>query len=117
MIHIKKGNTELTVSRGAYRSFYEKCGFTILGTPDVPETNEPTVTHETVHPEKSTVLAHSRVREEVHEDPAEPSVDYAEIPLSELTYDQLCEYADQLGLDRTGIKSAKGLRALIKANR
>ena len=117
MVHIKKGNTELTVSRGAYKNFYEKCGFTILGMPGVPETSEPTMTHEKVHPENSTVLAHSRASEEVPEDPAEPSVDYAEIPLSELAYDQLCEYADQLELDRTGIKSAKGLRALIKANR
>ena len=51
--------------------------------------------------------------DEVEDEP----VDYSEIPLSELGFEELCDYADQLGIDLDGIRSKKGLRALIKQHR
>ena len=40
----------------------------------------------------------------------------SEIPLSEMDFYQLQDYAEQLGLDYEGIRSKKELRALIRNN-
>ena len=110
MVLIKKDKIELTVSRGAYEGFYRRCGFELVS---ATEAHEYTPTQEKVHPKNSPHIADESVREDEYED----EIDLSEIPLAEMTYSQLCDYADQMGLDRDGIKSAKGLRALIKANR
>lgn len=47
---------------------------------------------------------------------ADEEVDLSEIPLSEMDFYQLRDYADQLGLDHKGLRSKKELRALIKSN-
>ena len=44
----------------------------------------------------------------------EEQVDLSEIPLSEMDFYQLSDYADQLGLDHRGIRSKKELRLQIK---
>lgn len=119
MVHIKKGHSELTVSRGAYENFYRRCGYELTA---ATEANEQPMPHEKVHPENSHSYGTENAseveleEEDTEEQEEEPAVDYSEIPLSELNYEQLCDYADQLGLDHDGIKSAKGLRSLIKAN-
>ena len=38
----------------------------------------------------------------------------SEIPLGEMSFDQLNEYADQLELEHDGIRSKKELRAIIR---
>ena len=121
MVRIKKGNTELIVSKCAYESYYKESGFELLSEPRAAEYD---LTQETVHPEDSPHIGDESMREEDSEEDSEEEdekdvdgIDYSEIPLSELTLDQLRDYADQLGLDHAGIKSDRGLRALIKANR
>jgi hypothetical protein len=52
--------------------------------------------------------------DEEDEEDTEESVDLSEIPLGEMSFDQLNEYADQLELDHDGIRSKKELRALIR---
>ena len=118
MVHIKKGHSELTVSRGAYENFYRRCGYELTA---ATEANEQPMPHEKVHPENSRSYdtenaSEVDLEEEDTENQEEPVVDYSETPLSELTYEQLCDYADQLELDHENIKTAKGLRALIRAN-
>lgn len=114
MVHIKKGSVELTVSRGAYDSFYRRCGFEAQEDTRIGQTD---LTHENVYSESLPPCAPKNDSTADSEEFEGLEVDYSEIPLSELSYEQLCDYADQMGIDRDGIKSPKGLRALIKANR
>ena len=51
------------------------------------------------------------------EDEALDDEDLSEIPLNEMGFGQLCEYADQLGLNREGVRSKRELRALIREAR
>lgn len=47
--------------------------------------------------------------------PVSEGVDLSEIPLSQMTDKQLRAYADQLGVDLTGVTSRKAVRAKIRA--
>ena len=56
----------------------------------------------------------SAQEDEALDDEDEEYEDLSEIPLNEMGFGQLCEYADQLGLNREGIRSKRELRALIR---
>lgn len=56
----------------------------------------------------------SAQEDESLDDEDEEYEDLSEIPLNEMGFGQLCEYADQLGLNREGIRSKRELRALIR---
>lgn len=59
----------------------------------------------------------SAQEDEALDDEDEEYEDLSEIPLNEMGFGQLCEYADQLGLNREGIRSKRELRALIREAR
>lgn len=118
MITITNGQMTLTVPNASYRGFFAASGFHPLADQEhvkVPADTFPTSEEET--PENAILYEEKDESEEVPEAEAEgEEIDLSEIPLSEMDFYQLCDYADQLGLDRRGIRSKKELRALIKSN-
>lgn len=118
MITITDGQMTLTVPNASYRGFFAASGFHPLADQEhveVPADTFPTSEEET--PENAVLDEEKDESEEVPEAEAEDEeVDLSEIPLSEMDFYQLCDYADQLGLDRRGIRSKRELRALIKSN-
>lgn len=118
MITITNGHVTLTVSNSAYRTMYQYAGYHPLADEeceieegDTFITEEPENTLDRSYDEETEDLSEPEAEEEEAEE-----IDLSEIPLSEMDFYQLCEYADQLGLDRKGLRSKKELRALIKTN-
>lgn len=119
MIRITNGVQTLLVTDGAYECIYRDAGFRPLeSSPAISDTGVDTYPpiSEMPHLEDSVQDDEDKAEDDEAEDEDEP-VDYSEIPLSELGFDELCDYADQLGIDRDGIRSKKELRALIKQRR
>ena len=118
MIRIQKGSSELTVTRGAYKNFYSKMGYTPVAEAPTPENFEEEYTH---LEEDSPVLEDPTQLRTDPEETAESEesleseeLDLSEIPLSDMTSDQLREYAEQLGIDPTEYPSRKELRKAIR---
>lgn len=127
MIKIKRGDSVLTVTAGAYKSYYKHLGYEPVG---VAKNSENFGGGNTHSPDDSQLSGDSTqpsedeiddeeeeeegFTEDEDEEESEDEVELSEIPLSEMDLDQLCEYADQLGLDYEGITSKKKMRALIR---
>lgn len=123
MLQVTNGVVTLTVTKGAFKSFYEHNGFHAVDGEDGHEEAGKVLTHptpETGHPGHSS---QQELRQDTDapededgddDDDTEDDVDLSEIPLGEMSFDQLNEYADQLELDHDGIRSKKELRALIR---
>ena len=122
MVKISNGTTELEVTFGAYKNFFQRLGYAILSrTGEVFTSGE-----ETTQPDDETTQDEEISQEDEEPtdtpDEAEPEDDYdepeeqdlSEIPLSEQDFYQLQAYADQLGLDHRGLRSKRELRALIR---
>lgn len=118
MITITNGQMTLTVPNASYRGFFAASGFHPLADQEhvvAPNDNLPIQDEET--PESAILDEETDKSEDVSEAEAEnEGVDLSEIPLGEMDFYQLSDYADQLGLDHKGIRSKKELRALIRAN-
>lgn len=127
MLQVTNGIVTLTVTKGAFNSFYKNKGFRTLTDEEGREESGGVNTYP--HPETglSEDSAHREFGEEDEyaddtEDAEEEDgdedydVDLSEIPLGEMSFDQLSEYADQLELDHYGIRSKKELRALIRSH-
>ena len=120
MIRITNGRITLEVSQSAFETMFKPAGFVLEGSSLSPEVTGGSNTTEHFR------LPHLGQQEDEEEDSEEPEpeeseedeeeqpVDYSEVPLSELGYEELCDYADQLGLDREGIRSKKELRGIIR---
>lgn len=112
MVRITNGSMELTVTRGAFKTFYEPEGFIILeheeDTPRLGGINTQPESEDAFEDEENTENEDSEAEDE------EEDIDYSEIPLSELSFEQLCDYADQLEIDHDGVRSKKELRILIR---
>ena len=124
MLRITNGVTTLMVSRGAYECMYKSAGFrpledeevsSELGVDTYPPAPEMPHLDDSAQDEED-VLEDDELEDDEEEEDDEP-VDYSEIPLSELGFEELCDYADQLGIDHDGIRSKKELRLLIKQHR
>ena len=123
MLQVTNGVVTLTVTKGAFKSFYEHNGFHAVDGENGHEEAGKVDTHpapETGHPCHSS---QQELRQDTDapededgddDDDTEDDVDLSEIPLGEMSFDQLNEYADQLELDHDGIRSKKELRALIR---
>lgn len=123
MLQVTNGVVTLTVTNGAFKSFYEHNGFHAVDGEDGHEEAgkvDTQPTPETGHPGHSSQQELRQDtdapedEDEDEEEDTEESVDLSEIPLGEMSFDQLEEYADQLELDHDGIRSKKELRALIR---
>ena len=129
MVQITNGVLTLRVTRKSFLSQYQPCGYKLVDSHE--EALYPSVDNfsaESVEPRRSEIP-------QVESDPIpsadptlEPELEYlgeefeeeelalSEIPLSEMDFYQLCAYADQLNLDRKGLRSKKELRQLIRSN-
>ena len=121
MIKITNGQVTLTVPASALHQIYAASGFHPLECEESGEASGDTFnTFEAKTPssEDFAVETEESAESDEYDEEAydEEEVDLSEIPLSEMDFYQLCDYADQLGLDRKGLRSKKELRALIKNN-
>ena len=123
MIKIRKGETTLTVTHGAYKNYYKHLGYEPVGVArngENPGEENTHLTDDSQHCGDPTQLKNGEDpsddegEEFDDEEDEEEEVDLSEIPLSEMGFDQLCEYADQLGLDRSGLRKKTEIRALIR---
>ena len=123
MLQVTNGVVTLTVTKGAFKSFYEHNGFHAVDGEDGHEEAGKVDTHpalETGHSGHSSQQEMAEDTEDAEddedgdEDDTEDDVDLSEIPLGEMSFYQLNDYADQLELDHEGIRSKKELRALIR---
>lgn len=111
MVHITNGNLNLEVTKGAFESFYANLGFNI-----VKSFKKTPVLTDTLNQEDnlSDEEEDSTQQEEDEEEEEEEEIDLSEIPLSEMGFDQLTAYADELGLNHDGVRSKKELRYIIR---
>ena len=125
MIKIKRGDSVLTVTTGAYKSYYKHLGYEPVGVAKNSENPDQENTHshdDSQQLEDSTQLTEdeddSNDEEEEdfteEEEDSDEEVDLSEIPLGEMDLDQLHAYAEELGLEHEEINSKKKLRALIR---
>lgn len=123
MLQVTNGVVTLTVTKGAFKSFYEHNGFHAVDGEDGHEEAGEVLTHPTLETGHLDHSSQQELRQDTDamededgddEDDTEYDVDLSEIPLGEMSFDQLNEYADQLELDHDGIRSKKELRALIR---
>ena len=117
MIKITNGKFTLTVTKGSFKTIYESQGYKVVESAPTESSEEV----DTILPEmENELLADSTqqgIGESDEEQPPTPGEDreLEEIPLSEMDYYQLTAYADKLGVDRTGLRSTKDLRRVIRA--
>lgn len=115
MITITNGRDTLTVTQGAYKDIFKAQGFIPVSAeapkmppsePDESPRSLPEVTEEDITESKF---------EQVNDDSESDEENLSEIPLSEMTPDQLKAYATQLGVDIRGIKSKKAVIDRIRS--
>lgn len=126
MVNITNGSNTLSVTYGAYESFFKHLGYEPVGYARTPENPGQVNTHITTDSPESGDAAAPYVGDT---DPADPDipeesaegegyddaeVNLSEIPLGEMTLSQLIAYAEQLGLDPDVNASKKELRKLIR---
>lgn len=120
MIRITNGRITLEVSQSAFETMFKPAGFVLEGSFLSPEADGGSNTPDDFRlphlgqQEDEEEDSEDTEPEESEEEDEEQPVDYSEVPLSELGYEELCDYADQLGLDREGIRSKKELRGIIR---
>lgn len=103
MIIITNGSITLTVPTASYQPFYAPTGFRPLA-------------HQKQREETGSVSADTFNGGDVPAEVAEDDPDLSEIPLGEMDFYQLSDYADQLGVDHKGVRSKRELRNLIKSS-
>lgn len=117
MITITNGQITLTVPNSAYRAMYQTSGFHPICDEERGEVSADTFpAPDAETPSRTDSVEETDESEASYETDAEEEIDLSEIPLSEMDFYQLCDYADQLGLDRKGLRSKKELRVLIRNN-
>ena len=135
MLQITDGHVTLTVTKGAFKGYYEKNGFRVLS-PKIAPQNDVTPEGINISPspenERSDEISQPKSAESdapdesskkapmnpdegdpMNPDEGEP-IDLSEIPLGEMSLSQLNAYADQLGLSHEDDLTKKELRALIR---
>lgn len=124
MLRITNGIVTISVTKGAFKSFYQYNGFHPVSGEDGHEEPGVIITHPTPEEELSDHFSQLRSQQDTEdteedgddEEDTEEDIDLSEIPLGEMSFYQLNEYADQLELDHDGIRSKKELRALIRGH-
>lgn len=118
MLKIKRGNSVLTVTAGAYKNYYKHLGYEPVGVAKNGENPEEENTHPHDDSQHCGDSTHETDEEEDFSgdevEDSEDEADLSEIPLGEMSLEQLHAYAEQLGLDHEELSSRKKLRALIR---
>lgn len=119
MVKITNGQMILNVPTSAFHTMYEHSGFHLLEDEEIVSAPADTFTdpNENAPEEENSVEETEDLEEPNDETESETEeIDLSEIPLGEMDFYQLSSYADQLGLDHTGMRSKKELRAMIRNN-
>lgn len=124
MLRVTNGAVTVTVTKGAFESYFKHAGFTVLNGVNSPESegvgkyhpipDSPKDEDENQTEEDEEDYTDEFRNEEESEESEESAIDYSEIPLSELGFDELSDYADQLGIDHRGVRSKRELRTAIR---
>lgn len=125
MVNITNGSNTLSVTYGAYESFFKHLGYEPVGDARTPENSGQVNTqanpdsHESGDAGASSVGDTEAPETDSETSDPEPEVEdeeinLSEIPLGEMTLSQLIAYAEQLGLDPDVNASKKDLRKLIR---
>lgn len=123
MIRITNGVITLSVAKSAFESMFKSAGFSVVKEVPSVETREdaapcsiPPLNEEAEDgtPKETTYSDTATPEETSEEDSNSEERDFSEIPLSELGFDDLEEYADQLNIEHKGVRSKKELRSLIR---
>lgn len=117
MIRVTNGVLTLRVSRAAFKSFFQGRGFHIVNSDKEHEDDYRVNTHTPLETAHSHHFSQQRTKEKDEDDEdeeTEEDVDLSEIPIGEMSFEQLNAYADQLKINHEGIRSKKELRALIR---
>ena len=118
-MRITRGNQGFEVTKGAFKSFFEPYGFTPEMASDAfseaegentPSDEEKPLSQEN-NPKDSP---ESEGLEDPETENSEDTEEEPEKPLSEMSFSELLEYADNLGMDTEGVRSEKELRKLIR---
>lgn len=94
MIKIKRGTHELEVTQGAFKSIFAPAGYTVV--------EQPAKAQETPEDDEELELE-------------EEEQDLSEKPLSEMSFNELKEYAEQLGIQTSGMRTHRQLKQAIQA--
>lgn len=115
MITINNGSLTLIVTKGAYNQSYKSLGWQIGEANKkqeiIPEQIVPDEVEITKDVEQEIVETETDVEEEVENIELE---DIEEKPLSEMTPEEVREYATTLGIDFTGVIKTKTIRQMIR---
>lgn len=119
MLRITNGAMTLEVTSGAFKSYFKDRGFSVLDATETPEEDGVGNYHPDSDSHEEEENSQRESDEESYEDDfeepeEEPEEDFSEIPLSEMSFEMLVRYADQLGLNHDRIRSKKELRQLIR---
>lgn len=115
MVTIKRDQTILIVTRGAYENYFQGMGYEVV---DVPQAHENSGGINYPPESENSYLEDLGGGEQNSEETSEEESDdedLSEIPLGEMNFAQLHARAGQLGIDHENIHSKKELRAAIKA--
>lgn len=123
MAKIHKGSQTLEVTKGAYRAIYAPLGWSLEASveptqAELPEGEENSSTTPPEQPQNdSQQESEDFEAEDEYQDEgtSEELEELSEKPLSEMSFDELKQYASELGLEYIGIRSKRELRALIKS--
>lgn len=117
-MRIVRDGQSFEVTKGAFKSLFEPYGFTPEIAPDAfseaegvnsPSDEEKPLSHEN----SSNDSPESAELEDPETENSEETEEEPEKPLSEMSFSELLEYADNLGMDTEGVRNKKELRKLI----
>lgn len=125
MIKITNGKLTLSVTPGAFKDVYAAQGFkavsdivdsqTKIAPKHVVHLPEETNGEELKHSSEAISVQETGYEETEAEKPADRKEELAEIPLNEMTPEQLREYAKLLGVDIRGLKSKTAVKDKIRS--
>lgn len=99
MLTIKKGDIVTKVSRQSYEKIFKRKGYKVIGG-DAPKA-------ETTQKSKQEPEAEAVTKTEQH-------VDVDEIPVSEMTKEQLAEFATKHGIDTSAARNVREARQAVQ---
>lgn len=122
MIKITNGLTTLEVTPGAYKDIFSAQGYTPVEGTSVKQTEMPAETPQPTggnftegEPENVPESISEQETDDIIPENNSEEIDLSEIPLAEMSDAQLRAYAEQLGVDITGLTSRKAVRNKIKS--
>lgn len=109
MVTIKKDQTVLIVTQGAFRNYFQDMGYEVVDDAQRPKNSG----WYNSHPELGT--PETEASEASEADLEEEDENLSEIPLNEMSFAQLHARAGQLGIAHENMHSKKELRAAIRS--